>query len=149
MFYKVIRTKQDLSYISLCSLSILYNSKSILMATSLGTNAVVVTRVHCNLLVHFYSLQMLMLTYTFNDYIVLNVFFFYELHKVNYLKYSNLSTIDHTYQIFEHAHLTALRWESPNFWRHWKQGRLWSNCSVSDRSLYCLLVQDYPNILSN
>ena len=42
-----IRTKQALSYISVCSLSILYNSKFILMATSLGTNAVVVTRVHC------------------------------------------------------------------------------------------------------
>ena len=48
MFYEEIRTKQDLSYISICSLSILYNSKFVLMATSLGTNAVVVTRVHCN-----------------------------------------------------------------------------------------------------
>ena len=46
MFYEEIRTKQDLSYISICSLSILYNSKFILMATSLGTNAVIVTRVH-------------------------------------------------------------------------------------------------------
>ena len=47
MFYEEIRTKQDLSYISICSLSILYNSKFILMATSLGTNSAVVTRVHC------------------------------------------------------------------------------------------------------
>ena len=47
MIYEEIRTKQDLSYISIYSLSILYNSKFILMATSLGTNAVVVTRVHC------------------------------------------------------------------------------------------------------
>ena len=37
--------KQDLSYISICSLSILYNSKFILMTKSLGTNAVSVTRV--------------------------------------------------------------------------------------------------------
>ena len=41
-----IRTKQGLSYISFCLLRILYNSKFILMATSFGTNAVVVTRVH-------------------------------------------------------------------------------------------------------
>ena len=33
MFYEEIRTKQDLSYISICSLSILYNSKVIVMAT--------------------------------------------------------------------------------------------------------------------
>ena len=46
MFYEEIRRKQDLPYISICSLSILYSSKFILMATSLGTNAVVVTRVH-------------------------------------------------------------------------------------------------------
>ena len=48
-FYEEIRPKQDLSYISICLLhvSILYNSKFILMATFLGTNAVVVTRVHC------------------------------------------------------------------------------------------------------
>ena len=37
MFYEKI-TKQDLSYISVCSLSILYNSKFILMATSWGLN---------------------------------------------------------------------------------------------------------------
>ena len=47
MFYEEIGIKQDLSYISVCSLSILYNSKFILMAASLGTNAVVVTKVHC------------------------------------------------------------------------------------------------------
>ena len=43
-----IRTTQDLSYISVCSLSILYNNKVILMAMSLGTNADIVMRVHCN-----------------------------------------------------------------------------------------------------
>ena len=47
VFYGYIRTKQDLFYISICSLSILYNSKFILMATSLGTNDVVVMKVHC------------------------------------------------------------------------------------------------------
>ena len=47
MFCEEIRPKQDLSYLSICSLSILYNSKFILMAMSLGTNAVVVTKVHC------------------------------------------------------------------------------------------------------
>ena len=40
--------QQDLSYISIYSLSILYNTKFILMAKSLGTNAIVLTRVHCN-----------------------------------------------------------------------------------------------------
>ena len=47
MFYKEIRRKQDPSNILICSLSILYNSKFILMAMSLETNAVVVTKVHC------------------------------------------------------------------------------------------------------
>ena len=47
IFYKEIRTKQDHSYISMCSLSILYKSKFILMTMYLGANAVVVTRVHC------------------------------------------------------------------------------------------------------
>ena len=47
MFYEEIRIKQGFSYISFCLLRILYNSEFILMATSLGTNAVVVTRVHC------------------------------------------------------------------------------------------------------
>ena len=46
MFYEEIRIKQGLSYISL---RILYNTKFILMATFLGTNAVVVTRVHCSM----------------------------------------------------------------------------------------------------
>ena len=41
MFYEEIRTKQNLSYISICPLSILYNSKFVLMTTPLGTNAVV------------------------------------------------------------------------------------------------------------
>ena len=48
VFCEEIRIKQGLSYISFCSLKILYNSKFILEATSLRTNAVVVTRVHCN-----------------------------------------------------------------------------------------------------
>ena len=47
MFVEEIRTKQDRSYISFCSLDILYNCKLFLMTTSLGTNAFVVTRVHC------------------------------------------------------------------------------------------------------
>ena len=47
MFFEEIRTKQYLCYISTCSLSILYNNKFNLMAMSLGTKAVVVTRVHC------------------------------------------------------------------------------------------------------
>ena len=47
MFYEEIRTKQELSFKSICSINILYNRKFILIATSLGTNAVVVTRVHC------------------------------------------------------------------------------------------------------
>ena len=46
-FYEEIRRKKSLSYISFCSLRILYNSKFILMPTSFGTNAVVVTRVNC------------------------------------------------------------------------------------------------------
>ena len=47
MFYEEIRIKQGLSYILFCQLRILYNSKFIIMATFLGTNAVVVMRVHC------------------------------------------------------------------------------------------------------
>ena len=47
MFNEEIRIKQGLSYILFCPLRILYNSKFILMATSLGTNAVVITRVPC------------------------------------------------------------------------------------------------------
>ena len=48
MFKEEIRMKQDLSYISICSLSILYNSNFIFMVTSLGANAVAVSRVHCS-----------------------------------------------------------------------------------------------------
>ena len=47
MFYEEIRIKQGLSCISFCPLRILQNSKFIIMATFFGTNAVVVTRVHC------------------------------------------------------------------------------------------------------
>ena len=42
-----IRIKQCLSYIWFCSLRFHYNSNFILLATSLETNAIVVTRVHC------------------------------------------------------------------------------------------------------
>ena len=51
IFYEEIRTKQDLSYISICSLSILYNSQFVLTVTSSGTDVVVVTRVHCTCVV--------------------------------------------------------------------------------------------------
>ena len=47
MFCEETRIKQGVSYISFCSYRILYNSKFILMATSLGTNVIVITRVHC------------------------------------------------------------------------------------------------------
>ena len=47
MFCERIRAKQNLFYKSICSLRILNNSKVVLMATSLGTNTVVVARVHC------------------------------------------------------------------------------------------------------
>ena len=50
-FYEEIRTKQDLSYLSW---NILYNSKFILIATSLGTNAVLVTRLHYTVHVFWY-----------------------------------------------------------------------------------------------
>ena len=46
IFYEEIRIKQGLSYILFCPLRIVYNSKFIIMATFLGTNAVIVTRVH-------------------------------------------------------------------------------------------------------
>ena len=42
-----IRITQGLSYISFCPLRILFNSKFTLLATSLETNAVIVTRVLC------------------------------------------------------------------------------------------------------
>ena len=47
MFCEEIRIKQGLSYISFCPFRILYNSKFILMATSLETNDIVLTKVHC------------------------------------------------------------------------------------------------------
>ena len=50
MFCEEIRIKEDLSIISFWPLRILYNSKFILMATSL---AVVVTRVHCILILPY------------------------------------------------------------------------------------------------
>ena len=43
MFYEEIRIKQSFSYISYCPLRILYKSKFILMATSLGNKCC-----HCN-----------------------------------------------------------------------------------------------------
>ena len=48
MFYEEIRIQEDLSYTLFCPLRILYNSKFIIMATFLGTNAVIVRRVYCN-----------------------------------------------------------------------------------------------------
>ena len=61
MFYEKIRIKQGLSYIPFCPLRILYNSKFILMATSLGRNTVGVTRLHCtnigNLKVNWYTFR--------------------------------------------------------------------------------------------
>ena len=48
MFYEEIRMKQGLLFILFCPIRILYNSIFILMATALGTNAVVVMRVHCS-----------------------------------------------------------------------------------------------------
>ena len=47
MFNEEVSIKHGLSYISFCPLWILYNSKFIITATCLGTNAVVVTRVQC------------------------------------------------------------------------------------------------------
>ena len=47
MFCEEIRIKQGLFYLSFCPLKILYNWKFIIMAKSLGTNAVLLTRVHC------------------------------------------------------------------------------------------------------
>ena len=47
MFYGKIRIEQGFSYILYCPLRILYNKKFVIMATFLGPNAVVVTRVHC------------------------------------------------------------------------------------------------------
>ena len=47
MSYEEMRTKEDFPYVSICSLSILYNGKFILMATSMGANDVDVKRAHC------------------------------------------------------------------------------------------------------
>ena len=47
--------KQDLSNTSISSLSILYKSNFILMAMSLGTNAVVVRRVQCSITLCFHT----------------------------------------------------------------------------------------------
>ena len=47
MFYEKMRIKQGISCISFCLWRILYSSRFILMAISLGVSAVVVTKVHC------------------------------------------------------------------------------------------------------
>ena len=52
LFYEEMRIKQGLSNISFCPLRNLYNSKFVIMATSLGKNVVVVTRVHCKEIAH-------------------------------------------------------------------------------------------------
>ena len=64
MFYEEIRIKQDLSYIPFCPLRILYSSKFIIMASSLGTNAVVVTRVQCSIFDLLLSSSNVSLTYS-------------------------------------------------------------------------------------
>ena len=55
MFYEDMRIKQGLSYISFYPLRVLYNSKFILKAISLLTNAAVVMRVHCKYNMSFTS----------------------------------------------------------------------------------------------
>ena len=45
MFYEEMRMKKDLSCLSFCSLRFLHNNTFTLMATSFGTNAIVVTRI--------------------------------------------------------------------------------------------------------
>ena len=52
MFSEEVRIKQGLSQVSFCSLKILYNSKFILMASSFGTNAVIVMMVQCSIFEH-------------------------------------------------------------------------------------------------
>ena len=47
MFFDETRIKNVFCYISFCPLRFLYNREFILMATSLGTNAVIVTRADC------------------------------------------------------------------------------------------------------
>ena len=60
MFYGEIIIKQCLSYISFCPIKIIYNSKFILMATSLGTYLVVVMRVHgIYLFIHLFHAKLL------------------------------------------------------------------------------------------
>ena len=46
-FYEKMIIKQDLSYISFCPLRPLFYRKFLFKATSLGTNGVIVTKVHC------------------------------------------------------------------------------------------------------
>ena len=53
MFSEEIRIKQGIFHISFPPLRILYKSKFNIMAISFGTNAVVVTRVHCIVKGHF------------------------------------------------------------------------------------------------
>ena len=69
MLYEEMRIKYGLPYISFCPLiRILYNSKFILMATSLGTNVVVVTRVHWTSLSKYKSLGLtIMPNYDYHD----------------------------------------------------------------------------------
>ena len=54
MLCEEIRIKQGLCYVLFFPLRILYNSKFILMATALETNAVVVTRVHCMIITKYH-----------------------------------------------------------------------------------------------
>ena len=54
MFHEEIRIKQGLSYISFCPSRIHYNSKFILMSTSLETNDILVTRAHCTVIIFYY-----------------------------------------------------------------------------------------------
>ena len=67
MFCEAIRIKQGLSFIVFCPLRILYNSIFIIMATFLGTNAVVVTGIHCtkSFVTGFGLLQCYVLSNTF------------------------------------------------------------------------------------
>ena len=58
MIYEEKRTKQDLSYISICSLRILFNGNFILMATAFGTNAVFVLRVHSSSVTQVWSITL-------------------------------------------------------------------------------------------
>ena len=55
MSYEEIRMKQGLFHRSFCLLRILFNSKLMFMVTSLGTSSVIVTRVHYDNALYFYS----------------------------------------------------------------------------------------------